>query len=488
MRRENDDFVPNFANINFERVLNDRLHHTGLLTAERHPRLIGINLSQAFLQGADLSKAKLNHANLSFTQLWGCKFFGADLRNANFRGANSKIPDIDAPQIDLNDLQGQQTFGADLGGAKFANADLARADFTNADMTGADFRRVYLRKASLNATNFDGASPLMDADVTGCDIRTIFTSGAALGDGFKRITRLPLTLGLTQNQLDTMIGDRGVVIPEDLSYPDHWLEPEPPVPDKSLPKDIVEQDGRIFLRNVAPPTRADLETIHSDLREDVTLLNASGSLNNISMSFDSAFQRFASVVCYEFNRLDQIRLGVQTNTLRLRLDALRKDIAEIAPEKLGDIDAVLLAAELLTSRLPEWIAFLNENRPDQDIVEENAIEIADAITEISEAMQSDPEHYDPALPERLAEYLDTKTTDAYWACISLIDNAAFVTFQSVRNFLRDSMNQTRKTAINGLARSVCTVLGSALAKLAGLVPTELEWILPWLKFIPTVLG
>ena len=35
-------------------------------------------------------------------------------------------------------------------------------------------------------------------------------------------TDLSTTIGLTQNQLNTMIGDSGTIIPDHLTRPDHW--------------------------------------------------------------------------------------------------------------------------------------------------------------------------------------------------------------------------------------------------------------------------
>ena len=103
-------------------------------------------------------------------------------------------------------------------------------------------------------------------------------------------------------------------------------------------------------------------------------------------------------------------------------------------------------------------------------------------------MENDPSHFDAALSERLTEYLNTATTEAYLAGVALLNDIAFTIFREVSRLIRDTGSEARKFAIKGLAGGVVTGLGSSLAKLAGIVPAELEWVLPWLQYIPTILG
>ncbi|MBT6522726.1 MAG: toll/interleukin-1 receptor domain-containing protein [Rhodobacteraceae bacterium] len=134
-----------------------------------------IDLSWANLEGldlprADLRRADLRWANLRRADLWGANLVGADLWGANLNQANLMLAFLDEA-----DLRGAQLFGVDLS----------------------------------------------DAFLQGADCRTVVTF-----EGERRITILSRAIGLTQKQLDDMIGDRGVIIPAHLTYPEHW--PEPP--------------------------------------------------------------------------------------------------------------------------------------------------------------------------------------------------------------------------------------------------------------------
>ena len=79
---------------------------------------------------------------------------------------------------------------------------------------------AFLDEADLRGAQLFGVD-LSDAFLQGADCRTVVTF-----EGERRITILSRAIGLTQKQLDDMIGDRGVIIPAHLTYPEHW--PEPP--------------------------------------------------------------------------------------------------------------------------------------------------------------------------------------------------------------------------------------------------------------------
>ncbi len=79
-------------------------------------------------------------------------------------------------------------------------------------------------------------------------------------------------------------------------------------------------------------------------------------------------------------------------------------------------------------------------------------------------MENDPAHFDAALSERLTEYLNTATTEAYLAGVALLNDIAFTTFQEVSRFIRDTGSEARKFAIKGLAGSVVASLGSCLGQ------------------------
>jgi uncharacterized protein YjbI with pentapeptide repeats len=139
----------------------------GLLTRDRplvslaNADLREVDGRDAPLQGVDLQKADLRRADLSRADLSGANLFEADLSGADLFEAN--------------------LFGADLGGAKLNDANLSRALLSGA----------LLSRANLSGANLSGAN----------------LSGAA---------------GLTQEQLQEVLGDENTQLPFDLKPPAHW--------------------------------------------------------------------------------------------------------------------------------------------------------------------------------------------------------------------------------------------------------------------------
>lgn len=119
---------------------------------------------------------------------------------------------------------------ANLEGLDLPGADLRRADLWGANLEGANLWQVNLSQANLMVAVLDVADlrgaqlfgvDLSDASLVGVNCRTLVTF-----EGEGRFTILSRAIGLTQKQLDEMTGDRGVIIPAHLTYPEHW--PEPP--------------------------------------------------------------------------------------------------------------------------------------------------------------------------------------------------------------------------------------------------------------------
>jgi pentapeptide repeat protein len=99
--------------------------------------LVGVDVSDAFLQDIDLSGADLLRAVFRGADVRGGKFARArlefaDLTSANFRNANFQRSVLRNAALQDADLNGADLREADLDGANFAKADLRNTDLLKA--------------------------------------------------------------------------------------------------------------------------------------------------------------------------------------------------------------------------------------------------------------------------------------------------------------------------------------------------------------------
>ena len=121
------------------------------LNADRVP-LVGVDVSDAFLQGVRLEKANLLRSNLSAADLRESDFRFADLTESNLRAANFRGGDLSGANLHGADLQ-----DSDLTGANLSSADLSEAILDNADLTGVTLRNIVWREIrSVKGTNIYG--------------------------------------------------------------------------------------------------------------------------------------------------------------------------------------------------------------------------------------------------------------------------------------------------------------------------------------------
>jgi uncharacterized protein YjbI with pentapeptide repeats len=140
-----------------------------------------VDLNEADLRGADLSHATLNDADLhnadgSESNLFGARLSNAHLSQINLREANlsrARLDGANLPGADLRraflpeaNLQRALLNGADLRGAICDRADLRGADLREAKLANADLRRADLRGANLSAADLSGAN-LSKANLSG---------------------------------------------------------------------------------------------------------------------------------------------------------------------------------------------------------------------------------------------------------------------------------------------------------------------------------
>jgi hypothetical protein len=109
--------------------------------------LVGFNLMDADLAGANMMYARLKRANLQRAELMGVECRRGMFRHANLQGAN------------LSDARlTKGTFSkADLTGAKLCNARLYGAHLRQAKLCEADLSGANLNYAQISETNLEGA-------------------------------------------------------------------------------------------------------------------------------------------------------------------------------------------------------------------------------------------------------------------------------------------------------------------------------------------
>jgi hypothetical protein len=155
-----------------------------------------IDLTNANLQGHDLTDldlgmAKLKNVNLQAADLTEAKLKGTDLTNANLQCADLCGANLQETNLCFAKLQGANVFGAKLQGTLFIRAQLQ----------GADLRLAELEKSTaFNGAIFSGAA-VSETDFTNSNI--------------------------TQSQLGQLFGDATVTLPEGhgpehKDWPKHW--------------------------------------------------------------------------------------------------------------------------------------------------------------------------------------------------------------------------------------------------------------------------
>ena len=100
-------------------------------------------LSNASLQGVDLSGSFIILANLSRAKLHGSK-----LSRVNLMGANLSEADLSETDLSRADLS-----GANLSGANLSGANLSGADLSEANLSGTNLSRTNLLDVDLSGTN-----------------------------------------------------------------------------------------------------------------------------------------------------------------------------------------------------------------------------------------------------------------------------------------------------------------------------------------------
>jgi Pentapeptide repeats (8 copies) len=146
--------------------------------------LVGVDVSDAFLQGIDLKGADLARSNFSSADVRGGSFKDARFEFANLAWANVRNGSFQNANLRNATLQNTDLHGANLGDADLEGADLGKADLRNADLRNirwpmianlklanifgvknspADFNRWALQKGAVSIESDAEWSKLLEA-------------------------------------------------------------------------------------------------------------------------------------------------------------------------------------------------------------------------------------------------------------------------------------------------------------------------------------
>jgi Pentapeptide repeats (8 copies) len=103
------------------------------LNDDRVP-LIGVEATNAYLEGLRLEKAEARRANFSSSDLRRANFKGASLEDVDFHWANLRGGDLRQCDLAGSQLGDTDLFGANLAGTDVAQVSLARANLQEADL------------------------------------------------------------------------------------------------------------------------------------------------------------------------------------------------------------------------------------------------------------------------------------------------------------------------------------------------------------------
>lgn len=145
-----------------------------------------MQLTEAYLRGANLADVSLADADLWGADLEGAMLRDATLNGANLAGANLAQANLERADLRETDMRGAHLQEADLERVLLDDADLRGATLTSADLQYASLKGTNLERSSLNGANLRGArlekANLSGTDLEDANLRRAVFDGADLTD------------------------------------------------------------------------------------------------------------------------------------------------------------------------------------------------------------------------------------------------------------------------------------------------------------------
>ena len=189
-------------------------------------KLTGINLSDAQMEGADLRFAQMEGADLSFA-----KMEGANLSFAKMEGADLRFAQMEGADLSFAKMEGANLSFAKMEGADLSDAQMEGADLSFAKMEGANLSFAQMEGADLSDAKMEGAN------LRSAKMRSVSWAEASVPFAIAHDTDLSDARGLSQGQLDQMVGDEWTKLPKPaagdppFTIPSCWDTPPPMLDD-----------------------------------------------------------------------------------------------------------------------------------------------------------------------------------------------------------------------------------------------------------------
>lgn len=197
-----------------------RRNEAKILAENAWLNLAGCYLPRADFAGLDFDGVRLGGSAAPFSNCADVNFAGARLDGAHFEGAWLIEAHFERAWLHRAHLEGASLSQAHLEStflreAHLEGAFLAQANLQAADLQDAQLAKVNLAHAHLEFARFQGAH------LEGALFESTFVEGAFV-DGVD----LSTTVGLAQEQLESMWGDDKTQLPSTLSRPlnDRWID------------------------------------------------------------------------------------------------------------------------------------------------------------------------------------------------------------------------------------------------------------------------
>lgn len=299
-----------------------------------------------FLQQADLSHTFRNRygfRNQDRINLKKADLRGAQIGQAGLRGAEMQDADLREADMTQSDLREANLQNVDLREADMIQAKLRRANLKHANISQTDLSQSDLRGALLSGAH------MWKTKVFGADVSTdVYSDLEAHAPSLITHTDLSKTRQLTQEQLDSMKGDSGTILPKGLNRPMHWPEFIPPATTAMIVETVdTAKIDFSAVQSDAPP-KDETPTTHETKTLPLGMTVKQRSISDIRASLNRDYSDIESLSSYIVAQL-QNEIAAHEMTAKPNSDEGLNEWNA----KANFLNETLVAVQNLHSAIPE---------------------------------------------------------------------------------------------------------------------------------------